>query len=311
MILKNKKIVVTGGAGFLGQHVVRKLREHGATNIFVPLHKDFDLTKWEDCQKVCSGADIVIHLAALIGGIGFINERQGEVFYKNLIMGVQLMEAARVNNVKKYVAIGTVCEYPKRTPRPFKEENLWDGYPEETTGAYGMAKKMAIVQSSAYKVQYNFNAINLLPVNLFGPGDNFDRISAHVIPALIKKVISARDNRSDQVEVWGSGRATREFLYVEDAAEGIVLAVEKYNNVEPVNLGTGVETSIKEVVKLIMDVSGFSGKIVWNKSKPDGQPRRQLNVSRAKRLFGFRAKTKLRQGLENTIRWYEKNEIKS
>ena len=228
--LRDKKIVVTGGAGFLGKHVVKKLKEHGASNINIPLHQDFDLTKWEDCQKVCKGADIVIHLAALIGGIGFINERQGEVFYKNLIMGVQLMEAARVNNVKKYVAIGTVCEYPERIPRPFKEENLWDGYPEAITGAYGMAKKMAIVQSSAYKVQYDFNAINLLPVNLYGPGDNFDRISAHVIPALIKKVIAARDGGETEVEVWGSGRATREFLYVEDAAEAIVLAVEKYDS---------------------------------------------------------------------------------
>lgn len=308
--LRDKKIIVTGGAGFLGKHVVTRLKQRGAKNIFVPLHKHLDLTNWEDCRKVVKGADVVIHLAALIGGIGFINKRQGEVFYQNLIMGAQLMEAARLARVKKYVAIGTVCEYPERTPRPFKEKDLWDGYPEETTGAYGMAKKMAIVQSKAYRKQYSFNAVNLLPVNLYGPGDNFDRISAHVIPALIKKVIAARDSREAEVEVWGSGRATREFLYVEDAAEAIVLAVEKYESSEPVNLGTGIETSIKEVVKLIMEISGFKGRIVWDNRKPDGQPRRQLDVSKAKKLFGFRAKTKLRDGLKNTIHWYEENRLK-
>lgn len=301
------KIVVTGGAGFLGKYVVQKLREHGATNISVPSHKYYDLTKWENCQKICNGTDIIIHLAALIGGIGFINERQGEVFYKNLIMGIQLMEAARVSKVKKYVAIGTVCEYPEKTHRPFKEDDLWNGYPEETTGAYGMAKKMAIVQSKAYRKQDGFNGINLLPVNLYGPGDNFDRKSAHVIPALIRKVIAAKNNGKSQVEVWGSGQATREFLYVEDAAEGIVLATEKYNSEEPVNLGTGIETSIRDVVKLIMEISGYKGKIVWNTAQPDGQPRRQLDVSKAMKSFGFKAQVHLKEGLKKTINWYEKN----
>lgn len=306
MILKNKKIIVTGGAGFLGKYVVVKLKEHGVSDIFIPRSTDYDLRQRDVCERVVRGADIIIHLAAQIGGIGFIKERPGEIFYNNLIMGVELMEAARKASVEKFVAIGTVCEYPKLTPIPFKEENLWDGYPDETTASYGWAKKMLVVQAQAYRQQYEFNAINLLPVNLYGPGDNFNRASAHVIPALIKKVVRAEESGRKTVEVWGIGSATREFLYVADAAEGIVLATENYNGVEPVNLGTGVETSIEEVTELIMELACFKGSIIWNSSKPEGQPRRRLDVSQAKK-FGFVAKTNLREGLRKTIEWYEKN----
>lgn len=306
MDIQNKKIVVTGGAGFVGQHVVEKLKEQGASNIFVPNSFEFDLRQKVNCKKVVEGADIVIHLAAQIGGIGFIDKHQGEIFYNNLIMGTELMEAARIAGVKKYVSFGTVCEYPKVIPLPFKEENLWDGYPEETTATYGLAKKMQLVQAVAYKKQYGFNAIHIIPVNLFGPGDNFDSESAHVIPSLIRKIIEAREKNASSVEIWGSGKATREFLYVMDAVQGIVLATKNYNSTDPVNLGTGVETSIKEVTELIMELSEYRGKIEWNSSKPDGQPRRQLDVSKAKK-FGFEAKTDLRSGLRKTIEWYEQN----
>lgn len=305
MELKSKKIVVTGGGGFLGHYVVEKLKAHGASDIFVPRSKEYDLRKKEVCRKVVSKADIVIHLAAQVGGIGYIDQHPGEIFYNNLIMGIELMEAARRAGVQKFVNIGTVCEYPKDTPTPFQEINIWNGYPEEITAPYGWAKKMLVVQAMAYKKQYGFGAIHLLPVNLYGPGDNFDPVSAHVIPALIRKIVEGRDSKSLSVEVWGSGHASREFLYVEDAAEGIVLATLKYNDVEPVNLGTGIETSIKEVTELIIELAGYKGTIAWNSTKPDGQPRRQLDVTRAKK-FGFAAKTNLRQGLKKTIQWYDK-----
>lgn len=306
MNFKNKKIVVTGGSGFLGKYVVSKLKKAGVKNIFSPEHKDFDLRERGACERVVKGADIVIHMAAQIGGIGFISEHPGEIFYNNIVMGVELMEASRKANVEKFVGIGTVCEYPKVTPLPFSEDCLWDGFPEEATAPYGWAKKMLVVQAKAYKDQYGFNAIHLLPVNLYGPGDNFDRKQAHVIPALIKRIVSAKEEKRQTVEVWGSGKATREFLYVEDAADGIVLATQRYDSVEPVNLGTGVETPIKEVAKMIIDIIGYNGKIVWNKDKPDGQPRRRLDVSLAKQ-FGFVAKTKLSQGLKKTIRWYNQH----
>ncbi len=306
MNLKSKKILVTGGGGFLGQHVVSLLKKRGVKKIVVPRSDEYDLRERSMCESIVKDIDIVIHLAAQIGGIGFIKERHGEIFYNNLVMGIQLMEAARKAGVKKFVGIGTVCEYPKVIPLPFREEDLWDGYPEETTAPYGWAKKMLIVQAMAYKQQYGFNAINLIPVNLYGPGDNFNRASAHVIPALIKKIIQARKAKAKTVKVWGSGSATREFLYVEDAAKAVVLATEKYNKTEPVNLGTGVETSIKEVTELIMSLSGFKGMIIWDSTQPDGQPRRQLDVSRAKK-FSFSAQTELSEGLKKTIEWYEKN----
>lgn len=304
MKLNDMKIVVTGGAGFLGSYVVKELKRVGVTDILIPRSSEFDLRERRICKQVVKDADIVIHLAAQVGGIGFMLEKQGEIYYNNLIMGAEMMEAARKAGVKKFVVTGTVCEYPKITPLPFKEENLWDGYPDETTAPYGWAKKMLIVQASAYRKQYGFNAVNLLPVNLYGPGDNFKRASAHVIPALIKKVISARDNNIDTVEIWGSGHATREFLYVEDAAEGIILATQEYDGQEPVNLGTGIETPIKEVVELIIEISGYKGNISWNINQPDGQPRRRLDVLKAKKLFSFEAKTKLRKGLQKTIEWY-------
>lgn len=308
MKLENKKILVTGGAGFLGRYVVANLKQQGVSSIVVPRSHEFDLRNREICKQIVKDIDIVIHLAAQIGGIGYIDEHPGEMFYNNLIMGVELMEASRKTGVGKFVSVGTVCEYPKITPLPFKEENLWDGYPEETTAPYGWAKKMLIVQGQNYKKQYDFNAVHLLPVNLYGTRDNFDRKSAHVIPALIKKVIEAKEKGSSSVEVWGSGKATREFLYVEDAAEGIVLATENYDSIEPVNLGTGIETSIKEITELIMEIVGYKGSINWNTSKPDGQPRRQLDVSKAK-TFGFKARTSLEEGLKKTIEWYQKEKI--
>lgn len=308
MELKNKKIVITGGTGFLGEHVVTKLKQLGAVDIMIPLSKKYDLRNRSVCEEVVKNKDIVIHLAAQIGGIGFINDHQGEVFYNNLVMGVELMEAARKARVGKFVSVGTVCEYPKFSPMPFKEEDLWDGYPEETTAPYGWAKKMLLVQAKAYKKQYGFNAVHLLPVNLYGPGDNFDSESGHVIAALIQKIITARDSNAKSVEVWGTGTATREFLYVEDAAEGVVLAAAHYDDIKPVNLGSGTETSIKDIAGIIMKLANYSGSITWNIAKPDGQPRRQLNVSKAKR-FGFEAKTDLHSGLKKTIEWYENHKI--
>ena len=307
-MLKNKKIIVTGGAGFLGKHLVKKLTERGVSkdNIFIPYHKEYDLRKEKDIKRMFSDfkADIVIHLAARVGGIGFNREKPGELFYDNLMIGVQLMEQARLNNIEKFVAIGTICAYPKFTPVPFKEKDLWNGYPEETNAPYGLAKKMMLVQSQAYRQQYGFNSIFLLPVNLYGPGDNFDPSSSHVIPALIKKCVDAKE----KITVWGTGKASREFLYVEDAAEGIVLATEKYNKSEPVNLGAGFEITIKDLVEKIVKLTGFKGKIEWDHSKPDGQPRRMLDVSKAKKEFGFTAKTDFDEGLKKAIGWYKKND---
>ena len=307
MDLRNKKILVTGGAGFLGQVVIKKLIEHGTDKklITVPRSKDVDLRILENCKRVVAGQDIVIHLAAKVGGIGFNKAKPGELFYDNLIMGTQLMEAAREAGVKKFVATATICAYPKFAKIPFKEKDIWDGYPEKTNAPYGLAKKMLLVQAEAYRSQYGFNAVVLFPVNLYGPNDNFNPDSSHVIPALIKKAVEAKTNNAKSIEVWGTGKATREFLYVDDAAEGIVLATLRYNKSEPVNLGSGMEISIKDLVTLISDLSGYKGKIVWDRSKPDGQPRRRLDTKRATKEFGFRAKTKFKEGLKETIRWYE------
>lgn len=302
----SKKILVTGGAGFLGSSLVRKLKENGAypENIRIPRSKDTDLRKWDNCVNIVKDIDIVIHLAAKVGGIGFNQNYPATLFYDNAIMSIQLMEAARQENVEKFVAIGTVCAYPKFTPIPFKEEELWNGYPEETNAPYGLAKKMMLVQSQAYRQQYGFNSIFLLPVNLYGPGDNFDPCSSHVIPALIKKCVDAIVKGKDEVTIWGTGNATREFLYVEDAAQGIVLAAEKYNKGDPVNLGAGVEISIKDLVDIIVKLTGFKGKIVWDISKPDGQPRRYLDTSKGEKEFGFKAKTGFEEGLQATVEWY-------
>lgn len=305
MKFTDNRIVVTGGNGFLGQYLVRKLKQIGASNVFIPSSHDFDLRDKKACEKIVRNADIVIHLAAQIGGIGFISDHAGEVFYNNIIMGVQLMEEARKAGVKKFVSVGTACEYPEVLPLPFAEKDIWDGSPEDVTAPYGWAKKMLLIQGEAYKKQYDFNAIQVIPVNLFGPGDNFNSKSAHVIPSLIKKVIEARDKNLPTVEVWGSGKATREFLYVEDAANGIILALEKYEGIEPINLGTGIETSIRDTTELIMKIAGYKGKIIWNKEKPDGQPRRQLDITKAKKL-GFKPQVSLRSSLEKTIDWYER-----
>lgn len=308
MKLNDKKIVITGGGGFLGQYVVEKLKTYGVSNIFIPRSKEYDLRDRKTCEKIVKNVDIVIHLAAQIGGIGFIDKYPGEIFYNNIIMGLELMEASRKARVGKFISVGTVCEYPKLTELPFKEENLWNGYPEETTAPYGWAKKILIVQGKAYRKQYNFNAIHLLPINLYGPRDNFSKESSHVIPSLIRKIIEARDSGEKTVEVWGSGYATREFLYVEDMAEGIVLATLKYNDMEPINFGTSIEVSIKDVATLIMKLAKYKGSIKWNKSKPDGQPRRRLDISKAEQ-FGFLAKTTLQDGLIKTIKWYEKRKL--
>ncbi len=312
MNLQSKTILVTGGAGFLGSFVVEKLLERGIKkeNIFIPHSRDLDLTKWENCVEAVKGKEVVIHLAAAVGGIGANQDHPGKFFYDNLIMGVQLMEAARLAGVEKFVAIGTVCAYPKFTPAPFKEENLWDGYPEETNAPYGLAKKMLLVQSQAYRQEYGLNSIFLLPVNLYGPRDNFNPKSSHVIPALIKKVADAKKENRPFVEVWGTGNPTREFLYVEDAAEGIILATERYNKSNPVNLGSGKEISIKDLIGLICRLMDYKGEIRWDHSKPDGQPRRMLDTTRAEAEFGFRAKTNLEEGLKNVVKWYESSEIK-
>lgn len=304
---EDKKILVTGGTGFLGKYVVEKLRKKGARQIFVPRSSEFDLRKQELCKKAVNGMDLVIHLAANVGGIGYNRDNQGSIFYDNAIMGVMLMEEARCAGVKKFVGLGTICQYPKYTAVPFKEEDLWLGYPEETNAPYGLAKKMMLVQGQAYREQYGFNVIHLMPVNLYGPGDNFSPQSSHVIPALIKKFIDARKREEEFVSVWGTGKPTREFLYVEDAAEAIVLAAEKYNKPEPVNLGSSFEISIKELAQLIKKLTGFNGRIVWDKTKPDGQPRRKLDTSRAKKEFGFESKVSFEDGLKKTIDWYKSN----
>lgn len=304
----DKKILVTGGAGFLGSFVIDKLKERGVDeeNIRVPRSRDMDLRRWENCVKAVKSVDVVIHLAAKVGGIGYNVKYPGTLFFDNAIMGIQLMEAARREGVEKFVAIGTVCAYPKFTPVPFKEEDLWKGYPEETNAPYGLAKKMLLVQSQAYRQQYNFNSIYLVPVNLYGPRDNFDPESSHVIPAIIRRIFDAKNSGKDHITVWGSGKATREFLYVEDCAEGILLATEKYQKPDPVNLGSGFEISIRALVELIAELMEFKGEIRWDPTKPDGQPRRCLDTTRAEKEFGFKAKTTLREGLKKTIEWYEK-----
>lgn len=306
MSWKDKKTVVTGGSGFLGSFVVGKLKARGCENIFVPRSRDYDLVDGSACKRLYEDAkpDIVIHLAAKVGGIGANRENPGKFFYDNLMMGVQLMEEGRKYGLKKFVAIGTICAYPKFTPVPFKEDDLWNGYPEETNAPYGLAKKMLLVQSQAYRQQYGFNSIYLLPVNLYGPRDNFDPSISHVIPALIKKCVDAVEEGARSITVWGTGKATREFLYAEDAAEGILLASEKYDKSDPVNLGAGFEISIKDLTALIVKLTGFTGEVTWDTAKPDGQPRRQLDTSRAKEEFGFVAKTGFEEGLKKTIDWY-------
>lgn len=309
----DKKILVTGGEGFLGSFIVENLKKKGVNkeDIRIPRSKDKDLRRWENCVEVVKDTDIVIHLAAKVGGIGFNRKYPATLFYDNAMMGIQLMEATRQENVEKFVAIGTVCAYPKFTPVPFKEEELWNGYPEETNAPYGLAKKMLLVQSQAYRQQYGFNSIFLLPVNLYGPRDNFDLDSSHVIPALIRKFTDVVQNNKKEVGVWGTGKPSREFLYAEDAAEAILLATEKYNKPEPVNIGAGFEIKIKDLVELIAEITGFDGGIKWDTSKPDGQPRRCLDVSRAKKEFGFEAKVEFREGLEKTIEWYKVNNGKT
>ncbi|KAF1076900.1 GDP-L-fucose synthase [Methanogenium sp. MK-MG] len=304
---EGKTVLVTGGAGFLGSRVVDSLKEAGAAeeNIRVTRSHDLDLRTWENCVRAVEGVDIVIHLAAKVGGIGYNMENPGSLFYDNAIMGIQLMEAARQADVEKFVAIGTICAYPNFTPVPFKEEDLWTGYPEETNAPYGLAKKMLLVQAQAYRQQYGFDAIYLLPVNLYGPGDNFNPESSHVIPALIKKFTDAIRNGSDTVEVWGTGSASREFLYVDDAARGIVLAAEEFDKSDPVNLGSGMEITIRDLVDMISEITGFKGKIVWDTSKPDGQPKRCLDVSRARDEFGFEAQMGFSEGLKRTVEWYQ------
>lgn len=305
----NKRVLVTGGAGFLGSFVVEKLRERGAKEVFVPRSKDYDLVRLEAVERVYRDArpDIVIHLAARVGGIGANRANPGRFFYENLVMGAQMMEVGRQAGIEKFVAVATICAYPKFTPVPFREEDLWNGYPEETNAPYGLAKKMLLVQSQAYRQQYGFNSIVLFPVNLYGPRDNFDLESSHVIPALIRKCIEAQARNEPAITVWGTGAPTREFLYVEDAAEGILLAAERYNKSDPVNLGSGFEISIKELAELIVKLTGFKGHIVWDPTKPDGQPRRRLDVSRAEREFGFRATISFEEGLRKTIEWYRMN----
>ena len=302
---KGKKVLITGGKGFLGTHLIKKLKEKGPKSIRIADRDKYDLRKYEDCLKATKGMDVAIHLAAKVGGIGFNREFPAELFDDNILMGTYMMMAARKNKVKKYVALGTICAYPKFTPVPFKEENLWMGYPEETNAPYGLAKKMQLVQAQAYRQQYSFNAIFLLPVNLYGPGDNFDPKSSHVIPALIRKFVEAKRKNEREVVVWGTGRPTREFFFVEDAAEGILAAAEKYDKTDPVNLGAGFEISIRELANLIREITGFKGKITWDKTKPDGQPRRMLDVSKARKEFGFKARTSFEEGLRRTIKWHE------
>lgn len=306
---ESKRICVTGGAGFLGKVVVRKLKERGAKDIFIPKLRNYDLVKLEDINRLLANAkpDLIIHLAAQVGGIGANRDHPAEFFYNNLMMGVQLMHRSWETGVDKFVAIGTICAYPKFTPIPFKEDDLWDGYPEETNAPYGLAKKMLLVQAQSYRQQYGYNAIFLLPVNLYGPTDNFNPDSSHVIPALIRKCFEAVDAGKDEIIVWGDGSPTREFLYVEDAAEGILLAAEKYDGDQPVNLGSGSEIRIKDLVEMIAKLTGFKGKLVWDTTKPNGQPRRALNTERAQELFGFKAAMPFEQGLKKTIEWYKEN----
>jgi len=305
--LRNKRVVVTGGGGFLGRRVVHTLQERGCHEVFAPRKRDYDLRYQPNIEKMLSDfrPHVIVHLAAVVGGIGANRANPGRFFYDNLMMGAPLMEQARVNGVEKFVALGTVCAYPKFAPVPFREDDLWSGYPEETNAPYGLAKKMLLVQAQAYRQQYGFNAIFLLPVNLYGPGDNFEPSSSHVIPALIRKCCEAVDRGDRTIDVWGTGSASREFLYVDDCAEGIVLAAERYDGNDPVNLGTGKEVTIKRLTELIAEMTGFRGQLVWDSTKPDVQPRRCLDTSRAEALFGFRAKTSFEDGLRTTIDWYQ------
>jgi len=304
--LRHKKILVTGGNGFLGTFVVDKLKQKGCTKLFIPHSKEFNLIEQKACHDVVQNRDIIIHLASHVGGIGLNRKKPGTLFYDNISMGIQLIEEAKKADIEKFVTVGTICSYPKFTPVPFKEEDLWNGYPEETNAAYGIAKKALLVQLQAYRQEFNFNGIYLLPVNLYGPGDKFDPRSSHVIPSLIKKIYDAKKENKESIEAWGTGKATREFLYVEDAAEGIVLATERYDKGEPINLGAGFEISIKDLVNIISNLMEFKGKIKWDKTKPDGQPRRRLETSKAEKEFGFKAKTNFVDGLKNTIKSYEK-----
>jgi GDP-L-fucose synthase len=305
----DREVLITGGAGFLGSHVVRKIRQRGCRALTAPRSRDYDLREKESIVRLFEKTrpGLVVHLAAVVGGIGANRQHPGKFFYDNAIMGLQLMEQARRFGVEKFVVIGTVCAYPKLTSVPFQEAELWNGYPEETNAPYGLAKKMLLVQSQAYRQEYGFNAIYLLPVNLYGPGDNFDPETSHVIPALIHKCLEAVEARQEAVSLWGTGTASREFLYVEDAAEAIVLAAEHYNDPEPVNVGSGVEIRIKELAELIAELTGFQGRLSWDSTKPDGQPRRCLDTSRAAHAFGFRARTDFRQGLMRTIDWYRQH----
>lgn len=310
MFWKNKKVLVTGGHGFVGSHLVNKLEELGA-EVIAPRQADYDLVEGDQVRKLYAEnpCDMVIHLAAVVGGIGANRQHPGKFFYENLMMGTQLMHEAYKNKVPKFVAIGTICSYPKYTPIPFKEEDLWNGYPEETNAPYGLAKKMMLVQSQGYRQEYDFNSIFLLPVNQYGPGDNFDLDTSHVIPALVRKCVEAVDSGAEHIEVWGDGSPTREFLYVKDTVEAIVLAAEKYDKSEPVNLGSSFEISIKDLVELIAKETGFKGKIKWDASKPNGQPRRKLDTGRAKKEFGFESKTTFQDGLRETIKWYKENSV--
>lgn len=302
-----QNVVVTGGAGFLGRFVVERLRRFSGVEVTVPRSRDYDLVEEENVKRllVDTNPDLVIHLAAVVGGIGHNQKNPGRFFYDNLMMGAQLIEQSRRHGVKKFVAVGTVCAYPKNTETPFKEDDLWKGYPEETNAPYGLAKKMMLVQSQAYREQYGFNSIFLLPANLYGPGDNFDLETSHVIPALIRKCVEAREQKKEFIEAWGSGKVSREFLYVEDCAEGIIRASALYDEPAPVNLGSGREVVIRDLLETIKNLSGFNGETRWRSDRPDGQPRRQLDTSRALEKFGFRAETSLEEGLKRTIEWYE------
>jgi GDP-L-fucose synthase len=307
------RVAVTGGSGFLGSYVVQKLRERGVENIFIPRSRDYDLVRMESVRQMYDDArpDLVIHLAAVVGGIGANRSNPGKYFYDNLMMGAQLMEVARQRGVRKFIATGTICAYPKFTPVPFKEDDIWNGYPEETNAPYGLAKKMMLVQSQSYREQYGYNSIFLLPVNLYGPRDNFDLQSSHVIPALIRKCVEAINTKSDHITCWGTGNVTREFLHADDCAEGILLAAEKYDKSDPVNLGAGFEISIRDLTDKIVTLTGFKGRINWDTTQPDGQPRRCLDTSRAEREFGFRARIGFDEGLRQTIDWYRRNSDQS